>query len=96
MTFDIHLNRINSKYIIKTKWGLKKDNYILYLGRIVPEKGLEILLQAYKKVKTDKKLVIAGAPSDTETYYKNLLKMSEGDSRIVFTGFVEKNIGRAV
>lgn len=78
--------------IIEKRWGLKKDNYILYLGRIVPEKGLNILLQAYKKVKTDKKLVIAGAPSDTETYYKKLLKISEDDSRVVFTGFVEEKI----
>ena len=45
--------------IIHKKFGLQKDSYILFLGRIVPEKGLITLIEAYKEVATDKKLVIA-------------------------------------
>lgn len=78
--------------VITQKWGLEKDNYILYLGRIVPEKGLENLISAFARVKTDKKLVIAGAPSDTDTFYKKLKKMAEGDGRVLFTGFVQGRI----
>lgn len=78
--------------LINQKWGLEKDSYILYLGRIVPEKGLEILIEAFKQVKTGKKLVIAGGPADTESFYRKLKKMADGDQRILFTGFVQGRI----
>ncbi len=74
--------------IIK-KYGLEKDNYILYLGRLVPEKGEHYLIEAFKKTKTDKKLVIAGGASDTGTYADELRAMAAGDDRIIFTGFVQ-------
>lgn len=51
--------------IIREKYGLEKDSYILYLGRMVPEKGCHYLVDAFKKLDTDKKLVIAGGSSDT-------------------------------
>lgn len=46
--------------LITEKFGLTKDSYILFLGRLVPEKGIRYLVEAFKDVKTDKKLVIAG------------------------------------
>ena len=46
----------------------KKDSYILFLGRLVPEKGIRYLVEAFKNVKTDKKLVIAGGSSDTDSF----------------------------
>ena len=74
------------------KWGLEKDNYILYLGRIVPEKGEHYLIKAFKQIKTNKKLVIAGGISDTADYGKELTELAAGDDRIVFTGFVQGRI----
>lgn len=75
--------------IIKDKFGLEKDTYILFLGRLVPEKGLRYLLQAFKQVKTDKKLVIAGGSSDTDEFASELWEMAKDDDRIIFTGFVQ-------
>ncbi len=74
---------------ITDKWGIEKDSYFLFLGRIVPEKGLKYLIQAFKKVKTDKKLVIAGGSSDTNTFMTELKEISKDDDRIIFTGFVQ-------
>ena len=74
---------------IKEKWGLKKDSYILYLGRLVPEKGIKYLVEAFKDVKTDKKLVIAGGSSDTDEFSNELKEMAGDDERIIFTGFVQ-------
>ncbi|MCD7710144.1 MAG: glycosyltransferase family 4 protein [Porphyromonadaceae bacterium] len=74
---------------ITEKFGLQKDGYILFLGRIVPEKGLKYLIQAYKGVTTDKKLVIAGGSSDTDKFLKELRQMSADDQRVIFSGFVE-------
>lgn len=75
--------------IIKNKFGLEKDTYILFLGRLVPEKGLRYLIQAFKQVKTDKKLVIAGGSSDTDEFAGELWEMAKNDDRIIFTGFVQ-------
>ena len=78
---------------IREKWDLDKDGYILYLGRIVPEKGEKYLIEAFKKIDTDKKLVIAGGSSDTDTFMNELKAMAKGDDRIIFTGFIQ---GRAL
>lgn len=75
--------------IITKKYGLKKDNYILFLGRIVPEKGIHYLIDAYNKIKTDKKLVIAGSGSDTDIYFQELKEKSKDNDNIIFTGFVQ-------
>ena len=78
--------------MITEQWGLEKDSYVLFLGRIVPEKGLKYLIEAWKGVKTDKKLVIAGGSSDTEEFLTELNALSAGDERIVFTGFQQGQV----
>ena len=78
---------------IREKWGIEKDGYILYLGRIVPEKGERYLVEAFKNIKTDKKLVIAGGSSDTDEFMNELKAMAKEDERIIFTGFIQ---GRAL
>ena len=74
---------------ITERFGLEKNEYILFLGRLVPEKGIVYLIDAFKNVKTDKKLVIAGGSSDTETFTQALRMRAAGDERIIFTGFVQ-------
>ena len=74
---------------ITDRFGLEKDGYILYLGRLVPEKGITYLIDAFKNVKTDKKLVIAGGSSDTADFAQELKNRAAGDARILFTGFVQ-------
>lgn len=80
---------LEAKEITK-KWGLNKGSFILYVGRIVPEKGLEYLLQAWKNIKTDKKLVIAGGTSDTDEYVNRMKSISDG--RVLFTNFVSGRV----
>lgn len=75
--------------LISKNYGLEKDSYILFLGRIVPEKGLRYLIEAYNNVRTDKKLVIAGGSSDTDDFMTELKNMANNDERIIFTGFVQ-------
>ena len=75
--------------IINKKYGLAKDDYILFLARIVPEKGLHYLIEAFKQLKTDKKLVIAGGARHTNDYSEKIKKMASEDDRIIMTGFVQ-------
>ena len=83
-------NHIERKpQIIKNKFGLDKDEYILFLGRLVPEKGIKYLIEAFKQVDTDKKLVIAGGSSDTSEFENEMKELAKEDKRILFTGFVQ-------
>ena len=74
--------------LITEKYGLKKDEYISIVSRLTAEKGIHYLIDAYKKIKTDKKLVIAGDTSDTDDYVKMLKEKAEGNPNIIFTGFI--------
>lgn len=78
--------------LITEKYGLRKDNYLLFLGRLVPEKGLKYLLNAFKGLETDKKMVIAGGASDTVAFVDELKLIAAGDNRIIFTGFVQGQV----
>lgn len=81
--------QIREANLITEKFGLKRDSYILFLGRLVPEKGIRYLVEAFKNVKTDKKLVIAGGSSDTDSFMAELKELAKNDNRILFTGFVQ-------
>jgi glycosyltransferase involved in cell wall biosynthesis len=65
---------------------LKKDNYILFLSRIVPEKGIHTLIKAYKNIDTDTKLIIAGDTTHTEGYLKEIQELAKDDKRVILTG----------
>ena len=78
--------------IIKDRYNLSKDDYILFLGRIVPEKGIHYLIDAYSKIMTNKKLVIAGGASDTDAYFQKLKNLAKNNKNIIFTGFVQGKV----
>ena len=75
--------------IIKEKYCLEKDSYILFLARIVPEKGLDYLIDAYNQINTNKKLVIAGGASHTNDYLEKIKEKVKNNKNIIMTGFVE-------
>lgn len=81
--------QIVSPDLITREYNLQKEGYILYLGRLVPEKGIKYLIEAFKQVHTNKRLVIAGGASDTDEYAKELVELAQEDKRIIFTGFVQ-------
>ena len=85
----VNRQEIRKAELITDKFGLIKDSYILFLGRLVPEKGIRYLVEAFKNVKTEKKLVIAGGSSDTDSFMKELKELAKDDKRIIFTGFVQ-------
>lgn len=74
--------------IITRQFGLQKDGYILFLARITPEKGLDYLIDAYKALDTDKKLVIAGSIHPETEYIASVLEKAKGCDNILFTDFV--------
>lgn len=74
---------------ITRQYGLEKDGYLLFVARIVPEKGIHYLIEAYKNLDTDKLLVIAGGNSNSQEYMELIRQMASTDERILMTGFVD-------
>ena len=73
--------------IIAEKYGLQKDGYLLFLARLTPEKGLECLLEAFRQVKTDKKLLVAGGGRGR--YTRKISSLAARDDRVIMAGFVQ-------
>lgn len=78
-----------SPEIITDKYGLQGKDYFLFLARIVPEKGLHYLIDAYEQLDTDKKLVIAGGSSHTDEYLDRIKERCKNNQDIIMTGFVQ-------
>jgi glycosyltransferase involved in cell wall biosynthesis len=74
---------------ITSKFGLKGRDYILSMGRLVPEKRIDWLLDSFLKIKPDSiKLVIAGGSSATDDYVAALHRRAKGDADVIFAGYV--------
>jgi glycosyltransferase involved in cell wall biosynthesis len=69
------------------QFGLESKQYILNVGRIVPQKGLQFLIEAFKRIKTDKQLVVVGSAGFSDEYMSTLMNLAKGDNRVHFLGF---------
>jgi glycosyltransferase involved in cell wall biosynthesis len=58
--------------------GLEPGKYVLFVGRLVPEKGVHYLCEAFKGIDTDMKLALVGGLSFSEDYVQ-LLRSYESD-----------------
>jgi len=74
------------------EYGLHGRDYILFMARLVREKGAHYLIEAYKRLDTDLKLVIAGDAKHEDLYKSELYRMAEGNRNIIFTSFVTGKI----
>lgn len=67
--------------------GLKKDRYILFLGRLVPEKRPDLLIRAFAKLRSKHwKLAFVGGASDTSPYFESLKDLAHADPNVLFCG----------
>lgn len=73
---------------ISRRFGLQGDDYLLFVGRLVPEKAPDLLLRAFKQIQTDRRLVLAGGSSFTDDYVKSLESLAASDPRVVMAGYV--------
>lgn len=66
--------------------GIASGRYILAVGRFIVERGFHTLLEAFRDLPTDYRLVIAGDARFEESYERRLKRMA--DPRVVFPGYV--------
>lgn len=72
---------------INSEFGLYEKDYFIFVGRLVPEKAPDILIKAFKQLKTDKKLAIIGGSAGTDDYLTYLKELSKDDERVIFTSY---------
>jgi glycosyltransferase involved in cell wall biosynthesis len=68
------------------KYGLLGNDYILFVARLVPEKGCHYLIEAFERLDLDMKLVIVGGSSHSDDYVAEL--ESHRSKKIIFTGYL--------
>jgi glycosyltransferase involved in cell wall biosynthesis len=73
---------------IATRFGLHGRDYVLFVGRLVPEKAPDLLLRAFRRVPGDVRLVIAGGSSFTDSYTESLAALAAEDKRVVMPGYL--------
>lgn len=73
---------------IARRFGLEQGSYVLFLARMVPEKGLHLLISAFRRCDTDKKLVIAGQVPEDD-YGRQIRELARGCENILFVGFAQ-------
>lgn len=75
-------NFINSDNI---KLSEEDGEYALFVGRLSPEKGLEILIKAFSKLSFPLKIAGVG----DESYMLELKQLAKGNPNIEFVGFID-------
>jgi glycosyltransferase involved in cell wall biosynthesis len=73
---------------IQRRFGLEPGSYVLFVGRVIPEKAVDLLVTAFGNLDTDLRLVIAGGSSHTDAYAARVKDLADADPRILLTGFV--------
>lgn len=68
--------------------GLTPGQYLLFVGRLVPEKCPDLLIRAFRGLSGDARLVVAGGSSFTDGYVETLQRLAAEDPRVVLTGYV--------
>jgi glycosyltransferase involved in cell wall biosynthesis len=70
-----------------TSLGLEPGRYILFLGRLVPEKCPDLLIKAFQTLQQSGwKLVLVGGTSDTGEYTQQLVNLTQKSTDVVFAG----------
>lgn len=73
------------------RYGLKSGQYVLFVGRLVPENCAHHLVEAFRGLHTELKCVIVGDAPYAEKYITSLKNLAQDDPRIIFTGYVFGN-----
>ena len=68
--------------------ALEPGRYLLFVGRLVPEKAPDLLLRTFRRLPGDHRLVLAGDTSFTDRFTGDIRRLAAHDPRVVLPGYV--------
>jgi glycosyltransferase involved in cell wall biosynthesis len=74
--------------VVRDRFGVEPGTYLLFVGRLVPEKAPDLLLRAFRGLDGDLRLVLAGGSSFTDRYTAELTRVAAADRRVLMAGYV--------
>jgi len=85
--YGANIEKVNTTKVLD-KFSIRSNEYILYVSRLEPENNAHIVINAFKQIDTEKKMVIVGDAPYAMKYKAYLKDLAKDDSRIIFTGFI--------
>jgi len=73
---------------IERRYGLEPDSYLLFVGRLVPEKAPDLLVRAFRRIPGELRLVIVGGSSFSDSYVRSIRELVDGDRRVEWVDYV--------
>ena len=80
------MTNTDSQYIIKNL-KLKKNEYFLIVGRLIPDNNSKLIIDSFIKSNTKKKLVVVGDVPYSDNYAKSVKKINS--EKLVLTGYIK-------
>jgi glycosyltransferase involved in cell wall biosynthesis len=74
--------------------AVRPKDFILTVGRLVPEKGFDLLVEAHRRSGTRRKLVVVGAADHESEFSRALMKKASDD--VIFTGALPREVVHAL
>ncbi len=85
ISHGVDMREIAGRGALRT-YGLDERGYVLFVGRVTPEKGVHHLIEAFRDLDTEKVLVIVGDGSGDPEYWKSLHMRAAGRRNVKLLG----------
>jgi len=73
---------------VLTRLGLRPNQYVLYVSRLEPENNARLVIEAFRRVKTNLRLAVIGDAPYADAYKEELRAAARLDERVIMPGFV--------
>ncbi len=87
ISYGAEAERVESSHVLDML-GLRPRDYVLYVTRFEPENNPDLVIDAFARVRTDKRLVIVGDAPYSSAYKARLAEMAARDARVLLPGFI--------
>ena len=83
------MSHVNNSEILK-KFALKKNEYYLIVGRLIPDNNSKLIIEGFLKSNSNKSIVVVGDVPYNDEYAKDIKLLAS--KKIIFTGYIKDQL----